>query len=49
MEGDPHQPQALWRLKRAERRAETDIDREHPAHPDDGAEYVQGEGDGGHE
>jgi len=33
----------------AERRPQTDIDREHAADPDDGPEYVQGEGDGGHE
>jgi hypothetical protein len=49
MEGDPHQLQALRRLERAERRAQTDIDREHAADPDNGAEYVQGECDGGHE
>jgi hypothetical protein len=44
-----NQLQALRRLERAERRAQTDIDREHAADPDNGAEYVQGEGDGGHE
>src|SRR6478735_2623892 len=49
LQGDPHQPQPLWRLERAERRPQTDIDREHAADPDDGPEYVQGEGDGGHE
>src|SRR5262249_47673362 len=49
LQGDPHQPQPLWRLERAERRPQTDIDREHAADPDDGPEYVQGEGGGGHE
>src|SRR5436190_4370176 len=49
LEGDPHQLQALRRLERTERRAQADIDREHAADPDNGAEYVQGEGDGGHE
>jgi hypothetical protein len=42
LEGDPHQPQALRRLERAERWSQADIDREHAADPDDGAEYVQG-------
>jgi hypothetical protein len=49
LKGDPHQPQALWRLERAERGTQTDIDREHAADPDDGAEYVQGKRHGGHE
>jgi hypothetical protein len=49
LKGDPHQLQALRRLERTERRAQADIDREHAADPDNGAEYVQGEGDGGHE
>jgi hypothetical protein len=49
LEGAPHQPQALRRLERAERRAQADIDREHAADPDDGAECVKGEGEGGYE
>src|SRR5262249_58524891 len=49
LEGDPHQAQALWRLERAERRSQADIDSEHAADPDDGAEYVQGESEGSHE
>src|SRR5215472_2240893 len=35
-----HQPQALRRLKRDERRAQADINREHATDPDDGTEYV---------
>src|SRR5947207_15840723 len=46
LEGDSHEPQALRRLERAERRSQADIDREHAADPDDGAEDVQGEIDG---
>ena len=48
-ECDPHQPQALRRLQRAERRAQADIDCEHAADPDDGTEYVQAGRDSGHE
>src|SRR5262245_56151191 len=40
LERDAHQPQALRRLKRDERRAQTDINREHAANPDDCTEYV---------
>src|ERR1700722_1191339 len=47
LEGDPHQPQALRRIERAERRAQADIDRKHAANPDDGTEDVHGEGHGG--
>jgi hypothetical protein len=39
----------LRRLERAERRSQADIDSEHAADPDDGAEYVQGESKGSHE
>src|SRR5262249_16244020 len=49
LEGAPHQPQAFRRLERAERRSQADIDREHAADPDDGTEWVKGEGEGGHE
>src|SRR5262249_61048919 len=44
-----HQPQALRRLKRDERRAQADINREHATDPDDGTEYVEREGERGHE
>jgi hypothetical protein len=37
---DAHQPQALRRLERDERRAQADINREHAADPDDRTEYV---------
>jgi len=40
LERDAHQPQALRRLKRDERRAQADINREHAANPDDRTEYV---------
>jgi hypothetical protein len=50
-EGREHHPIAasFRRLERAERRSQADIDREHAANPDDGAECVKGEGEGGHE
>ena len=40
LECDAHQPQTLRRLKRDERRAQADINREHAANPDDRTEYV---------
>src|SRR6476620_57686 len=48
LEGDPHEPQALRWLERAERGTQADIDRKHAADPDDGPEDVQGESKGGH-
>src|ERR1044072_8342696 len=48
LEGDPHEPQALRWLERAERGTQADIDRKHAADPDDSPEDVQGEGKGGH-
>src|SRR5690348_17140428 len=48
LEGDPHQPKALWRLERAKGRSQADIDSEHAADPDDGAEYMQGESESSH-
>src|SRR5207244_9062245 len=49
LESDPHQPQALRRIERAERRSQADIDSEHAADPDNSAECVQGESEGSHE
>src|SRR3954453_9735234 len=48
LEGDPHEPQALRWLERAERGTQADIDCKHAADPDDGPEDVQGESKGGH-
>src|SRR3954469_17935798 len=48
LEGDPHEPQALRWLERAERGTQADIDRKHAADPDDGPEDAQGESKGGH-
>jgi hypothetical protein len=42
-------PRALRRLKRAERRAQADINREHAANPDDRTKCVYSESERGHE
>jgi phosphate transport system protein len=42
-------PRALRRLKRAERRAQADINREHAANPDDRTKCVYSESELGHE